>query len=131
MLFLQFIENTIIYIAKLLETGFSALTTYSCFHICVRSAVLHTWYSLLFVLAQEKTVRLQGELAENKRASEADRNELVAAKVQRQLAEKEKDELAEKYHEADQLICRLKQEAEVTHEDLQNSKVYRKGCVLW
>ena len=49
----------------------------------------------------------------------------------RLLAEKERDEQAEKYHEADQLICRLKQEAEVTREDLQNIKVYRKGCVLW
>ena len=70
---------------------------------------------------------MQGELGETQRASETQRNELVVTQVQRQLAEKERDELAEKYHEADQLICRLKQEAEVTREDLQNMKVYRKG----
>ena len=73
---------------------------------------------------------MQGELAESQRASESQKNELVVTQAQRQLAEKERDELAEKYHEADQLICRLKQEAEVTREDLQNIKVYRKGCVL-
>ena len=76
-------------------------------------------------------MRLQGELAESQRASETQRNELVVTQVQRQLAEKERDELAEKYHEADQLICRLKQEAEVTREDLQSIKVYRKGCLFW
>ena len=50
----------------------------------------------MFVLDQEKTLKLQGELAENQRASEADRNDLVAAKVQRLLAEKERDRQAEK-----------------------------------
>ena len=74
---------------------------------------------------------MQGELAESQRASETQKNELVVTQVQRQLAEKERDELAEKYHEADQLICRLKQEAEVIREDLQNIKVYRKGCLFW
>ena len=74
---------------------------------------------------------MQGELAESQRASETQRNELVVTQVHRQLAENERDELAEKYHEADQLICRLKQEAEVTRENLQNIKVYRKGCLFW
>ena len=68
---------------------------------------------------------------ESQRASETQRNEVVVTEVQRQLTEKERDELAEKYHQADQLICRLKQEAEVTREDLQNIKVYRKGCLFW
>ena len=71
---------------------------------------------------------MQAELTESQRASETQRNELVATQEQRQLAE-ERDELVEKYQEADQLICRLKQEAEVASEDLQNIKVYRKGCV--
>ena len=74
---------------------------------------------------------MQGELAESQRTSETQRNELVVTQVHRQLAEKERGELAEKYHGADQLICRLKQEAEVIREDLQNIKVYRKVCVLW
>ena len=74
---------------------------------------------------------MQGELAESQRTSESHRKDLVVTQVQRQLAEKERDEIAEKYHKADQQICRLKQEAEVTREDLQNIKVYRKGCVLW
>ena len=74
---------------------------------------------------------MQGELAESQRASETQRNELVVTQVQRQMAEKERDELAEKYHEADQLIRSLKQEAEVIREDLQNIKVYRKGCLFW
>ena len=74
---------------------------------------------------------MQGKLAESQRASETQRNELVVTQVQRQMAEKERDELAEKYHEADQLIRSLKQEAEVIREDLQNIKVYRKGCLFW
>ena len=76
-------------------------------------------------------MRLQGELAESQRASETQRNELVVTQVHRQVAEKERDEQAKKHHGADQLICRLKQEAEVTREDLQNIKVYRKGCLFW
>ena len=97
------------------------MTTYSCLHIYVRSAVLHTWYSLWFALAQEKTLKLQGELAENQRASEADRNELVAAKVL--LAEKERDEKAEKCLVACQEREIFRNEAEEMKKQLKTLKV--------
>ena len=86
-------------------------------------------YSLLFVLAQEKTLKLQGELAENQRASEADRNELVAAKVQRLLAEKERDEQAEKCLLACQQRETVRKEAEEKEKQLKTLKVYIYICV--
>ena len=99
------------------------MTTYSCLHIYVRSAVLHTWYSLWFALAQEKTLKLQGELTENQRASEADRNELVAAKVQRQSAEKERDEQTEKCLQACKQRETFRNEAEEVKKELKTLKV--------
>ncbi len=87
------------------------------------------WYSLLFVLAQEKTLKLQGELAENQRATEADRNELVAAKVQRLLAEKERDEQAEKCLLACQQRETVRKEAEEKEKQLKTLKVYIYICV--
>ena len=94
---------------------------------------------------QEKNAELRGQLGvavENKHELEALRlkcTNTVAekARVKEKLLAasnqmvKLEEEAAEKYHEADQLICRLKQEAEVTREDLQNIKVYRKGCLFW
>ena len=105
------------------------MTTYSCLHIHVRSAVLHIWYSLLFVLAQEKNLKLQGELTENQRASEADRNELVAAKVQWLLAEKERDEQAEKCLLACQERETFRNEAEEVKKELKTLKVCVRVCV--
>ena len=103
------------------------MTTYSDIHIHVRSAVRHTWYSRLFVFAQEKTLKLQGELAENQRASEADRNELVAAKVL--LAEKERDEQAEKCLLACQEREIFRNEAEEVKKELKTLKVCVRVCV--
>ena len=116
-------------VAKLLETGLSALTAYRCLHIYVRSAVLHTWYSILFVFSQEKNQKLQGELAENQRASEANRNELVAARVQRLLAEKERDEQTEKCLLACQQRETFRDEAEEVKKQLKTLKVCVRACV--
>lgn len=73
--------------------------------------------------AQEKNLRLQGELAENQRASEADKNALVAAKVQRQLAQKERDELTEKCLQACKQREVLMKEAEEVKKQLNTLKV--------
>ena len=77
----------------------------------------------MFVLAQEKTLKLQGELAENQRASEADRNELVVAKVQRLLAEKERDEQTEKCLLAYQQRETFRNETEEMKKQLKTLKV--------
>lgn len=69
---------------------------------------------------------MQGELAENRRASEVDKNELVAAGVQRQLAVKKWEELTEKFHEADQQMGSLKNEVEEARKELQGLKVRRR-----
>ena len=83
----------------------------------------------MFVLAQEKTLKLQGELAENQRASEVDRNELVAAKVQRLLAEKERDEQAEKCLLACQERETFRNETEEMKKQLKTLKVCVHVCV--
>ena len=74
-------------------------------------------------------MRLQGELAEKQRASEADRNELVAAKVQRLLAEKERDEQAEKCLLACQQRETVRNEAEEKEKQLKTLKVCVCVCV--
>ena len=69
-----------------------------------------------------KIARLQGELAENRRASEDYRSKLVADKVQRQLAMKERDEMAEKWREAvGEMEC-LRKEAVEVQKQLQDLK---------
>ena len=82
----------------------------------------------MFVLAQEKNLKLQGELTENKRASEADRNELVAAKVQWLLAEKERDEQAEKCLLACQERETFRNETEEVKKQLKTLKVCVHAC---
>ena len=66
---------------------------------------------------------MQRELAENCRASEADRNELVAAKMHRQLAEKERDELVEKCRQVSEQRESLRSEAEDAKQQLNTLKV--------
>ena len=83
----------------------------------------------MFVLVQEKNLKLQEELAENQRASEADRNELVAAKMQRQLAEKERDEQAEKCLQAYQQREIFRNEAEEMKKQMKTLKVYVCVCM--
>ena len=68
-------------------------------------------------------MRLQGELTENQRANEADRNELVAARVQRQLAEKERDEQANKCLLACQQRETFRNKAEEMKKQLKTLKV--------
>ena len=86
----------------------------------------------MFVLAQEETLKLRRELAENQRASEADRNELVAAKVQRLLAEKERDEQAEKCLLACEQRETFRNEAEEIKKQLKTLKVCVCVCVcVW
>ena len=94
---------------------------------------------------QEKNTELRGQLGvavENKHELEALRLKCSSAVAEKARTEEKflassnqmvklEEEAAEKHHEADQLICRLKQEAEVTREDLQNIKVYTKGSVFW
>lgn len=61
------------------------------------------------------------------RISEIDRNELVSARVQRQLAEKERDGLAEKCHKTDQQVDNLKKEAEEATKQIKDLKVWEGG----
>ena len=63
------------------------------------------------------------ELGESHRVRDADRNELVAAKVQRQLAEKERDEVAEKCLKACQQREILRKEAEEAKGQLNTLEV--------
>ena len=64
------------------------------------------------------------ELGESHRVSDTDRNKLVAAKVQRQLAEKERDKVEEKCLQACQQREIFRKEAEEAKGQLNTLEVY-------
>ena len=81
-------------------------------------------------LTQDKTTHLQGELAENHRVSEANRDNLVAAIVQRRLAEKERDEFEVKFQQAFRQIGNLKSEVDEAKKQLKDLEVRKDGELL-